>query len=55
MDWFTCLFFCVYGGIAALVGAGYYHFAFGVEQMRRELEAAREKLAALDKHSSTMS
>jgi hypothetical protein len=47
------MFFSVYGGIMALFGAGYYHFAFGVEKTKRELAEAKEKIASLEKHSGT--
>jgi hypothetical protein len=47
------MFFSVYGGIMAVVGAGYYHFAFGVEKTKRELAEAKEKIAAMEKHSAT--
>jgi hypothetical protein len=48
VDFFGVMFFSVYGGIVALFGAGYYHFAWGVGKMERELAEAKVKLAAME-------
>jgi hypothetical protein len=53
LDFFGFMFFWVYGAFCAVFGAGYYHFAFGVEKTKRELAEAKEKIAALEKHSAT--
>ncbi len=53
MDFVGIIFFSLYAGICALFGAGYYHFAWGVGTMKRELAEAREKLTALQKCSGT--
>ncbi len=41
-------FFSVYGAGCALFGAGYYHFAWGVGKMKRELAEAKVKLTAME-------
>jgi hypothetical protein len=48
VDFFGIMFFSVYGGIMAVFGAGYYHFAWGVGKMKRELAEAKVKLAAME-------
>jgi hypothetical protein len=51
MDLFGLVFFVLFAHVSAVIGAAYYHFAFGVEKTKRELAEAKEKLAAMEKHS----
>jgi hypothetical protein len=53
MEFFGIMFFSVYGGIMALFGAGYYHFAFGVGKTKCDLAEAKEKIARLEKYGGT--
>jgi hypothetical protein len=53
MDIFGLVFFVLFAWVCAVFGAGYYHFAFGVEKTKRELAEAKEKIARLEKHGGT--
>ena len=52
MEFFGIVFFVLFAWGSAVLGAGYYHFAFGVGKLKRDLTAAKEKLAAMEKHSA---
>lgn len=52
MDLFGLLFFGVFSNVFAVIGAAYYHFAWGVGKMKRELAEAREKIAAMENHGT---
>jgi hypothetical protein len=50
---FGLVFFVLFAWVCALFGAGYYHFVSGVGKTKHELAEAKEKIAALEKHSAT--
>jgi hypothetical protein len=52
MDFFGLVFFVLFAWVCALFGAGYYHFVAGVGKTKHELVEAKEKIAALEKHSA---
>lgn len=52
MDFFGVIFFVLFAWVCAVFGAGYYHFAWGVGKMKRELAEAKGKIAALETHSA---
>lgn len=52
MDLFGLVFFILFANISAVIGAAYYHFAFGVGKTKRELAEAKEKLAALERQGT---
>ncbi len=45
---FGLLFFILFANVSAVVGAAYYHFAWGVGKMKRELAEANERIAAME-------
>jgi hypothetical protein len=53
MDIFGLVFFILFANFSAVIGAAYYHFAWGVGKMKRELAEAKEKIARLEKHGGT--
>jgi hypothetical protein len=53
MEIFGPVFFVLFANVSAVIGAAYYHFAWGVGKMKRELADAKEKLAALERRSGT--
>jgi HAMP domain-containing protein len=45
-------FFVLFAWVCAVFGAAFYHFAWGVGKMKRELAEAREKIAAMENHGT---
>jgi len=50
---FGLVFFILFANVSGVIGAAYYHFAWGVGNMKRELAEAKEKIARLEKHGGT--
>ncbi len=48
MEIFGLVFFIFFANVCAVIGAVYYHFAWGVETMKRELAEAKVKLTAME-------